>query len=128
VSAEVLGLWNQPSDFKAAVVEKDQLTKDKIKQRLKNSFMFQNLEDKEMDIVINAMKEVRAKEGDVIIKQGDKGDDLFVLESGECECYKLFEGDAAEKKLRDYTPGEAFGELALLYNAPRAASIRATED
>jgi cAMP-dependent protein kinase regulator len=33
-----------------------------------------------------------------------------------------------EKKLRDYVPGEAFGELALLYNAPRAASIRAVDE
>jgi cAMP-dependent protein kinase regulator len=33
-----------------------------------------------------------------------------------------------EKKLRDYVPGEAFGELALLYNAPRAATIRAVDE
>jgi len=35
------------------------------------------------------------------------------------------DGELSEKYLRDYNPGDAFGELALLYNAPRAATIRA---
>jgi cAMP-dependent protein kinase regulator len=41
------------------------------------------------------------------------------------DCYKRFNKDADETYLKTYQPGEAFGELALLYNAPRAATIRA---
>ena len=128
VSAEVLGLFNRSIDFKPTVIPKDDDTRFRIKHRLKESFMFKNLEDKEMDIVVDAMKEMKFKEGETIIKQGDKGDELYVLESGECSCFKVFSGDKIEKKLRDYIPGEAFGELALLYNAPRAASIKASDD
>jgi cAMP-dependent protein kinase regulator len=44
------------------------------------------------------------------------------------ECFKLFPGEAQPKHLKNYEPGDAFGELALLYNAPRAATIKAKTD
>lgn len=128
VSAEVLGTFNKREDFKPIVVQKDEETKKRIKSRLGECFMFKNLEDKEMNIVVDAMKEIKFKDGETIIKQGDQGNELYVLESGECEWFKVFSGDEIEKKLRDYVPGEAFGELALLYNAPRAATIRASDE
>jgi cAMP-dependent protein kinase regulator len=85
--------------------------------------MFSSLDPKEMNIVVDAMKEKIAKAGETIIKQGEDGDNLFVVESGTLKCTKLFPGEAEEKELLTYTPGMAFGELALLYNAPRAATI-----
>ena len=45
---------------------------------------------------------------------------------GSLECTKIIEGE--KTFLTNYGPGGAFGELALLYNAPRAASIQATSD
>jgi cAMP-dependent protein kinase regulator len=48
---------------------------------------------------------------------------LFVVESGVLSCYKKFTGNDEKTFLRNYEAGEAFGELALLYNAPRAADI-----
>ena len=67
------------------------------------------------------MEEVSFKEGDKIITQGERGDELFVGESGVYECHKLIDGK--DVKLRVYETGQLFGELALMYNAPRAASI-----
>ena len=67
------------------------------------------------------MEEVSFKEGDNIITQGERGDELFVVESGVYECHKLIDGQ--DVKLRVYETGQLFGELALMYNAPRAASI-----
>ena len=61
-----------------------------------------------------------------MIQQGDKyGQHLFVVDSGELDCFKEFEKSKEPKFLKKYKPGEAFGELALLYNAPRAATITA---
>jgi cAMP-dependent protein kinase regulator len=85
--------------------------------------MFSFLDPKEMKIVVDAMKEKIATAGETIIKQGEDGDNLYVVESGTLKCTKLFPGEAEEKELLTYTPGKAFGELALLSNAPRAATI-----
>ena len=51
-----------------------------------------------------------------------------MVDSGELDCFKLFDGDNCSKHLKVYKPGESFGELALLYNAPRAATITSKND
>ena len=53
---------------------------------------------------------------------------MYVIDEGRLECYKRFAGLEEEKLLKTYIPGESFGELALLYNAPRAATIKAIEN
>lgn len=123
VSAEAFGAWNQKSEFKPRIVEKSEETKGKIRNRLEHSFMFQVLNDKEFQIVVDAMEEKRFKAGESVITQGEDGSELFVVESGVLSCTKLFKGKTEPTFLKKYEPGEAFGELALLYNAPRAATI-----
>ena len=125
VSAEVYGNFNKKENFVPRVIEKTEEQKNKIKLRILTSFLFNSLEKKDLEIVINAMDEKTLEPDEFAIKQGDNGDCLFVVESGELECTKHFTKDGEEKHLKDYFPGDSFGELALLYNAPRAASIRA---
>jgi cAMP-dependent protein kinase regulator len=63
-----------------------------------------------------------------VIEQGQDGNELYVVDSGQLKCFKRFGGSTENKYLKTYQPGESFGELALLYNAPRAASIQAETD
>lgn len=128
VSSEAYGTWNKETDFVPRVIEKSQEQKSRIVDRLSKSFMFAMLEDNERNIVIDAMEERKFQAGDYVIKQGDDGAELFVVDTGELQCEKLFPGDQTPRKLKVYQSGEAFGELALLYNAPRAATIIALTD
>jgi cAMP-dependent protein kinase regulator len=84
--------------------------------------MFNSLEEKEFDIVVDSIEEVKVKPGQVLIKEGDEGDCLYVVEQGTFDCTKK------GAFLKEYHPGDGFGELALLYNVPRAATITAKTD
>lgn len=59
MSAEAFGNWNKKTDFEAKVVPKSQETKDKILARLTQAFMFSALDEKERQIVVDAMEEKR---------------------------------------------------------------------
>lgn len=52
---------------------------------------------------------------------------MYVLEQGSLDCTKIFNVNTEPTLLKTYQPGEGFGELALLYNVPRAATITAKE-
>lgn len=128
VSAEVYGMFNKKENFVARVVEKTQDQKERIMNKVMQSFLFNSLDDKELNTVIMAFDEKRFVKGDHVITQGEQGDVLYLIESGTLNCSKVFKKEEGEKFLKVYYPGEAFGELALLYNAPRAATIVANED
>jgi len=90
--------------------------------------MFNALDEKELKIVVDAIEEVKVQPGQIVIKEGDQGDCMYVVEFGQLNCTKLFKGQNQPTFLKEYQPGEGFGELALLYNAPRAATITAKTD
>ena len=69
------------------------------------------------------MQKVKFAAGDVIIKQGDEGDRFYVLESGTCDITVKGKGSVMKA-----SRGVAFGELALLFNQPRAATVTAESD
>jgi len=128
VSAEVFGEHNKKEDFVAKVIKKSDETKEKLRKRLLQAFMFNALDEKELNIVIGAIEEVVCQANQNVITEGDQGDCMYVLEAGSLKCTKVFPGNTEPTHLKDYVPGEGFGELALLYNCPRAATITALEE
>src|SRR6201993_2600969 len=61
--------------------------------------------------------------GDIIFQQGDLGDSVYVIEEGECEV--LCERKAEQEILATLSGGECFGEMALLSDKTRSATVRA---
>jgi len=126
VSAEAYGAWNQKVAFTPPVYAKTDEQKERLTGVLSKSFLFSNLEGKDLSQTIDAMEEKAAEAGDELVKQGDDGDFLFVVESGALDCVRKQEGEE-DKVLKTCEAGDVFGELALLYNCPRAANVVAKD-
>jgi cAMP-dependent protein kinase regulator len=127
VSAEAYGEWNVKKAFTAPVIAKTDEQKDRLKSCLMSSFMFAPLDDTAFNIIIGAMKEVTIAEGEKIINRGDDGDVLYVIESGIFDCSIKDPDGEGDKVVKTCIVGDVFGELALLYNAKRAATVAARE-
>jgi len=125
VSAEAYGEWNTKKAFVAPVITKTDEQKDRLRQVLQKSFLFETLETNDLTVVIGAMSEVNAAPSENIINQGDQGDFLFVIETGKLDC--IIKIDGVDKVVKTCEAGDCFGELALLYNCPRAATVKAQE-
>ena len=95
---------------------------------MEKNFFFDSLNPKDKNSILDAIVPKQYKSGEVVIQQDEDGDNFYLVEKGELTCKKRFEKDAEETFLKTYVPGESFGELALLYNAPRAATITAETD
>lgn len=52
--------------------------------------MFSALNPEELNIVIDAMQNVKKHKGENVIKEGDDGDNLYVIEKGTLHCTKIF--------------------------------------
>lgn len=125
VSAEAYGEFNKKGNYKPVVFPKSEEQITSIKARIIQSFLFNSLDSKELQIIIDAMELKKFAKGEVIINQGDFGDCLYVVEQGDLECFKKF-SNGETKLVKTYHEGDAFGELSLLYNCPRAAQVIAT--
>jgi CRP-like cAMP-binding protein len=68
----------------------------------------------------------RYTDGDTIIRQGERGRDMFVIQSGRVEVIQTTE--AGEQKLATLESGDFFGEMALFEEQTRSATVRACGD
>jgi cAMP-dependent protein kinase regulator len=90
VSSEVYGQFNKRESYTPKFVKKNDDQIQRIKVRILQSFLFVGLEQHELEIVISAMAEKSFNAGDTIIQQGENGDCLYVVETGQLDCFKKF--------------------------------------
>ncbi|XP_026191498.1 cAMP-dependent protein kinase regulatory subunit [Cyclospora cayetanensis] len=132
VSAEAYGEWNKKTNFVPPVYEKTPEAKQRIQKIVDNSFLFSSLDYEDIDVVLGAFKEVSVKKGETLIQQGADGDKLYLIESGEAEVFKEITNETTQQKqtlkVNTMKEGDTVGELALMYNAPRAATVIAATD
>lgn len=90
--------------------------------------LLQSLQDYQRNSICDALQPVIFQKGEVIIKQGDPGDIFYILEEGSAAVTKVYVLGTPPQEVLKYGPGDYFGELALLNNEPRAATVTATEE
>lgn len=66
------------------------------------------------------------RRGSLLIREGEPGDCAYTLIRGQCEVFKTADGSA--RRLKVLGPGDSFGEIAILADVPRSASVRALSD
>ncbi|WFD03700.1 hypothetical protein MOBT1_002394 [Malassezia obtusa] len=120
-----------------AQTPKTESQEQRIHAAVSQNLIFRHLEPEQYQAALLALEEVHKQPDDIVIKQGDQGDYFYIVESGELDVYLQPPGtspndalaappDRLGNKVVTYGPGATFGELALLYMQPRAASIVAT--
>ncbi|CAK0883906.1 unnamed protein product [Prorocentrum cordatum] len=90
--------------------------------------LFSTLAPSELPLVAGAFSVVEYKEDEVIIKQGDPGRELFIIESGRVAVNVQWPWLEDPVRVQELEEGSYFGEEALLSGAPRSASLVALED
>jgi len=125
VSSEPAGeVENLPAN---QITPKSEGASARIDNALQSNILCAHLDENERREVVEVMFEVTYKANDVIIQQGDQeGDRFYIVDEGECDIY--VEKDGERKHVLHVTAGGSFGELALIYNTPRAATVLATTD
>ena len=90
---------------------------------LRRSGPFADLTSAAIDELAATLRSVRYVPGETLLRQGERGDDAFLIRSGELEVSRV---DATgERAVNTLGPGALFGELSVLTGAPRQATVRA---
>lgn len=126
ISAETKGAGAQsgytPVMPAGATKEKTEQQKQFILGAVQYNVLFMNLTPEHTRALIDEMYRTEIKKGTNAIVQGDAGDNLYVVESGEFEVFV----NGTRVAVRGLNT--CFGELALMYNSPRAATVTAAQD
>ncbi|KAJ8612110.1 hypothetical protein CTAYLR_002461 [Chrysophaeum taylorii] len=112
------------SGYEKKYVPKSENVKNLLRAAMADNCLFRRCRETEKEELLDTFMEVKFSAGTTIMRQGDKGETFYVVESGTCEVLL----DAHKAPVATPTKGNTFGELALMYNTPRAATVAAKTD
>ncbi|XP_061560263.1 cGMP-dependent protein kinase 1 isoform X3 [Phycodurus eques] len=103
---------------KARVKKTDGETNLIVKAIQKNDFL-SRLDDEQIAMMVDLLETFDVSRGGEVIKEGSEGDSMYIVAAGELIVTQ------AGRELRTLTSGDVFGELAILYNCKRTATVKA---
>jgi cAMP-dependent protein kinase regulator len=110
------------TSYVKTVIPKDYTTMQALSKAIQSNLLFSHLDDSEKSDIFDAMQPFNYKPGETIIQQGEEGDFFYIIDQGEVEVY------VNNKCVTAISDGGSFGELALIYGTPRAATIKAKSE
>jgi CRP/FNR family transcriptional regulator len=99
---------------------------EQIDEFLQTVPLFKGLDKKHRQSIARTVFERQFGSGDVIVREGEVGVGAFMIRKGKVEVTKKQEG-REDEHLATLGPGDVFGEIALLTDLPRSATVRAVE-
>ncbi|XP_050781992.1 cAMP-dependent protein kinase type II-beta regulatory subunit isoform X1 [Gopherus flavomarginatus] len=125
VCAEAYNPDEEEDDTESRIIyPKTDDQRNRLQEACKDILLFKNLDPEQMSQVLDAMFEKLVEGGEHVIDQGDDGDNFYVIDRGTYDIYVKCDG--VGRCVGTYDNRGSFGELALMYNTPRAATIIAT--
>lgn len=129
---------NKEVDLSKLYTEKTASEKARIADAIKTSVMFRNITADQRELIFGVMEHIPVTAGTWVIKQGSVGDRFYIIDEGHFEVRIVGDGETDDGTggalIHVYEGSVAkhlhpcFGELALMYSAPRSASIIARTD
>ena len=98
---------------------KNPSTLENLKQMLKSNILFSHLVDANLSTVALALEPVDFHPNEIIVKQNDEGNSCFFVETGKLSCFVQERGIVCE-----YSSGDSFGEVSIMYGNIRGATIK----
>ena len=94
-----------------------------LKMKLNYKLNTESLDQYERLTMIDALVPVTFQDGDVIVQQGDPGDEFYIIEEGTAIVLQRRSADEPQIEVGRLGPSDYFGEIALLLDRPRAATV-----
>lgn len=94
---------------------------------LKNISIFSDTCQADLDRIAMEMKRMEFKKGDLVFREGDPGEELFVVVKGGVSIY-IVDKEGKEVVLSEIMAGSFFGEMSIIEQAPRSANCRVIDD
>jgi CRP-like cAMP-binding protein len=95
-------------------------------EKLRSIKLFANLEDSQLKSFLRYLEVVRFPQFSHIVRQGQRGDSMYVVVEGEVRVLTIVDGK--ESILATLSAGDCFGEISLLDQGPRSADVIANRD
>jgi len=130
-TARALGISAEPQSLKSLQdltsktfpsYKKSEKARELIRMAILDNEFMKHLENSQIKEIVDSMYPMEYAQGSLIIKEGDVGSIVYVMEGGKVEVSRK------GKFLSVMASGKLFGELAILYNCQRTATIKAATD
>lgn len=102
---------------------RDPVDREHLRAFLRQVSLFRDLPPEALEQLLEHFHARDVPAGAVVVEQGTRGDELFLVEAGELEVTAVLHGKPV--RLGRLHPSNIFGEMALLRNTPRAATVTA---
>ncbi|KAL7668554.1 hypothetical protein ACOME3_009260 [Neoechinorhynchus agilis] len=104
------------------IFEKTEEARERIRTKLETFPFCDKLRIEQLEAIVDAMESISVKAGDIVIKEGDQGDTFYIIDDGKFQVF------ANDETVHEFINTGCFGELALIFDTPRNATVKAVTD